>query len=215
VSERVLAESDCERCRDGLVTQPVNAISSAAYVVAGGAMVRRARIAADLGGEALGWATVGVGIGSVAYHGPGGVLSRYVHDAGLLAMLGVLALQEVGQVTGKPVTGTQVAAVTGAAAVGARPRTSEAVQIVVGTLAAATVAARVRVRGSSSSDRLDGAGMVVGGAAQVLGRSGGPWCRPDSLLQVHALWHVATAAVLWHRGARRSPVARATGRDRI
>ncbi|MCB0953190.1 MAG: hypothetical protein KDB13_10825, partial [Microthrixaceae bacterium] len=47
------------------------------------------------------------------------------------------------------------------------------------------------------------AGAVVLGAASVasyfLGRSGGPACDPESLLQPHGLWHLGTAALatLW------------------
>ena len=43
---------------------------------------------------------------------------------------------------------------------------------------------------------------VVGGALlHGLGRSGGPLCRPDSLVQPHAAWHAITAAsiALRHR----------------
>ena len=41
--------------------------------------------------------------------------------------------------------------------------------------------------------------LALGAAANVLSRTGAPLCRPDSLLQGHALWHVLTAvgAALW------------------
>lgn len=41
--------------------------------------------------------------------------------------------------------------------------------------------------------------LGVGGLCWALGRSGGPWCRPDSLLQAHAAWHVLAAAGLTDR----------------
>ena len=61
--------------------------------------------------------------------------------------------------------------------------------------------------------------LGLGAVANVLSRTGAPLCRPDSLLQGHALWHVLTAvgAALWlacwpDPGARRSPVSvRRTG----
>ncbi|MGH8978237.1 MAG: hypothetical protein ACRDV7_09205, partial [Acidimicrobiia bacterium] len=31
---------------------------------------------------------------------------------------------------------------------------------------------------------------------QLFGRTGGPLCRPDSVLQAHAAWHVLTAAAV-------------------
>lgn len=42
---------------------------------------------------------------------------------------------------------------------------------------------------------------AVGGALWVLSGSGGPWCRPDAILQGHALWHLAAAGTvaLLHR----------------
>lgn len=52
--------------------------------------------------------------------------------------------------------------------------------------------------------------LAVGGLCWLLGRSGGPWCRPGSLLQAHAAWHLlaATALLLWlGRGARMGPPA--------
>lgn len=43
------------------------------------------------------------------------------------------------------------------------------------------------------------AGLVTGGAGAalyVLGRTGGPLCHPDSLVQPHAAWHVLAAAAI-------------------
>ena len=39
---------------------------------------------------------------------------------------------------------------------------------------------------------ISGAGL----AAWWGGRSGGPWCSPESLLQWHAVWHAAAAVAL-------------------
>ena len=41
--------------------------------------------------------------------------------------------------------------------------------------------------------------LAVAAVANVLSRTGAPLCRPDSLLQGHAVWHVLTAvgAALW------------------
>ena len=80
-----VAASDCERIRPGFIGQPANAASSLAFVAAAvpiwrGATGRRAAwrwVAAALAFE---------GAGSVAYHGPGGRASKFVHDAGLLGL---------------------------------------------------------------------------------------------------------------------------------
>lgn len=70
---RFVAASDCERIHDGPVTQPVNTMTSLAYVVAGLALARRSR---RVGGDRpyagpVAGALVLNGLGSVAYHGPG------------------------------------------------------------------------------------------------------------------------------------------------
>ena len=112
-----------------------------------------------------------------------------------------------------------------AAAVGATPRRSSATQALAGVAAIAAGAARQRW-GDRPTRRADlsaavptdpaavapggpgwsrwiaGPALAVGLAAQGLGRTGGPWCRPDSLLQPHALWHVLTAGALWARSRR-------------
>ena len=58
--------------------------------------------------------------------------------------------------------------------------------------------------------------LAVGVTAYLLGRTGGPLCRPERLLQPHALWHLLTAAALaaWaaDRIAHPTPAPTAPGR---
>ena len=73
-----VAVSDCERIRPGFIAQPVNTASSLAYCAAGAWILLsgpRTRRRASLGIAAL-----AAGIGSVAYHGPGGRGGKWVHD---------------------------------------------------------------------------------------------------------------------------------------
>jgi hypothetical protein len=46
--------------------------------------------------------------------------------------------------------------------------------------------------------------LLAAGLAGLAGRTGSPLCRPHSLLQGHALWHLLTAAALlqWDRVRR-------------
>jgi len=81
-----VAVSDCERIRPGLIAQPVNTASSLAYCVSGGWLLRAGPRAADR--RALGLAAIAAGLGSVAYHGPGGVAARLFHDITALALAG-------------------------------------------------------------------------------------------------------------------------------
>lgn len=76
-----VAASDCEHIRPGLIGQPMNTLSSLSFVAAAWPVAKR--------GGAWKWvaaALVFEGIGSVAYHGPGGKTSKFIHDIGLLAL---------------------------------------------------------------------------------------------------------------------------------
>ena len=190
----VTAASDCETCRHGWVTQPANTASSLAYVAAGVDLLRRPD--AD---RAFAAALVAVGLGSVAYHGPGGAWGRWAHDASLIAMLGLLALGDVTLVEGRPEPPAAVVAVVAGSALAAHPATSEVAQLTVGSLAVAAEARRyARMLGTGElavSGGLFAAGLVL----QVMGRTGRPWCRPGARLQPHAAWHLLSAASLWTR----------------
>jgi hypothetical protein len=189
-----VATDDCETCRPGLIAQPANAASSLAYVVAGADLLRRPDP-----DRPFAWAVIAVGLGSVAYHGPGGVVGKWAHDATLIAMLGLLALTDATVAEGRPMPDAAIVGVAGAAALGALPRTTDAAQGLAGALAvAAEVRRHVRqatVREAAVSLPLLTAGLSL----HVLGRSGERWCRPGSLLQPHAGWHVLSAAALWAR----------------
>jgi hypothetical protein len=140
-----LGGSDCEALRDGVLGQPVNSVSSLAYVAAGAYVLHRG------GPRGPAWALALVGLGSVLYHGPMPPGAELVHDASLVAVP-LAALGVVWRRRSFP-----------------RPP------------AAAVVA------------------LAVGAAVNVLSRTGAPLCRPDSLAQGHAAWHVLTAvgAALW------------------
>ncbi|MEY2473911.1 MAG: hypothetical protein QOK28_3240 [Actinomycetota bacterium] len=93
-ARRHVAEGDCERIRPGLIGQPANTASSLAFVAAAVPIWRNAT------GRRKAWRWVAAalafeGVGSVAYHGPGGRASKFVHDAGLLAI--ALASGEVAR----------------------------------------------------------------------------------------------------------------------
>lgn len=191
---RVVAASDCEHCRDGAITQPANAASSLAYVVAGADLLCR-----DDADRPFALAVIAVGLGSVAYHGPGGVWGKWTHDASLIAMLGLLALSDATVVDGRPMPSGAVAGVAAAAAVAAHPRTTDIAQGAVGLLAVGSEVRR-HVRSTGRREPLVASAlMAVGGTFHAFGRTGERWCRPGWLLQPHAAWHVLSAAALWTR----------------
>lgn len=142
-----VAHGDCERVRPGPLGQPVNTVTSAAYLAAAGwVWHRRARRRVPWAG-----ALALAGLGSVAYHGPGTRAGKALHDGALVVLVLVAASG-----------------------------------------------------GRSPSRRLPVAAGLGAVAATVHGvtRTGGSACRPDSLLQGHAAWHLlsATALALWADG---------------
>jgi len=92
-----LGASDCERIGLGLLAQPVNALTSLAFVVAGAWIVHRALGARD--GRArlilFGCVVASVGVGSVLYHGPQPAPAQNLHDGTIVVVVvgvGVLEL---------------------------------------------------------------------------------------------------------------------------
>ncbi|WCO66943.1 hypothetical protein PO878_20835 [Iamia majanohamensis] len=211
MTERLLATSDCEACRPGWVSQPANTLSSLAYVATGGLLARDARRlprAERTATRVLAGAIAAAGLGSVLYHGPGGRLSRWAHDATLVAASGLLAQRDLAVLADRPAPGPlALAAVPLAAVAATTPRTSALAQLATGAVAiGAGVARRVDEREQAPpsapvAHSALGATWALGATLHVTGRTGGPLCRPDSPLQAHAAWHVLSAVGLW-LGAR-------------
>jgi hypothetical protein len=195
-----LGASDCERIRDGLFAQPANALSAAWLCVAGLwiAWRERAHPHAGLVGTVVGAA----GLGSVAYHGPGGRLAGWAHDATITAMLGVIVLEDVREVRtdiGGGATAVWAAAVAGAGALLAvQPQTIRAVSALFAgsALVAELSARRLARRDHRQAHRAAEALMAAALAAYVLGRTEAGTCRPDSWIQPHGLWHTLSGAAM-------------------
>lgn len=84
--------TDCERIAGAALAQPVLAVTSLAYVVAGVAVLWWAvRIRAPLA-AAAGLALVAVGAGSFAFHGPQPSWAGLAHDWPIIALGGVYAV---------------------------------------------------------------------------------------------------------------------------
>jgi hypothetical protein len=158
----VLGASDCEQLGSGWLAQPVNAVSSLAFVPVGGWVAARGRgLAGWRRWEVLGVgaALVANGVGSFAYHGTQPSWAKVAHDAPIVAVVALLAANEVGR-----------------------------------------RADRVTVSPAEGRARRAGRVALVSGAAALaaygLGRTGSPVCRPESLFQWHAAWHLLAAVAL-------------------
>ena len=184
------AAGDCEEIRPGLVAQPANAASCLAFLAAAAWLWRRLRRQGRSSPEAALYCglVAANGVGGIAFHGPGDRASHWLHDTALVGTLGAMA---VGRAPA-------VAALTAAAGVGlaVRPTATNAASL-AGTVLLVGAEAR---RGRRPSART-GSLLLVATAVNVLSRTGAPCCRPKSLLQGHALWHVLDAAALADWGA--------------
>ena len=138
---------DCELLRDGLLTQPVNAASALAFVVAASFLWTRGR--PDVAAFAA-----FTGIGAAWFHAAPGGAASWAHDISLYALV-ALATIELWQ------------------------RLSQR-RLPVPAIAV----------------------FLVGLMFWSIGRTGSPFCHPESLLQWHAIWHffAATAAFLLFTG---------------
>jgi hypothetical protein len=150
-----MGASDCERIGQELLAQPVNAITSLAFLVAGAWIVYRAL--GSTSGRArttlFGIAVASVGMGSVLYHGPQPAQAKFIHDGTIAIVVGAIVVLEVTR-------------------------------------------ARHGVRRDRGGYLLAFAALLLGAMAFTLGRTSSPLCFPDSLLQLHGLWHVLAALAL-------------------
>ncbi|MGH2735388.1 MAG: hypothetical protein ACRDKZ_07405 [Actinomycetota bacterium] len=72
-----LGASDCERIGDGFLAQPVNALSSLAFVAAGLWILSWGNRRVP---TAFGWVVLATGVGSFLFHGPQPAFARPAHD---------------------------------------------------------------------------------------------------------------------------------------
>jgi hypothetical protein len=113
--QRYRAESDCEEIRPGLIGQPANTVSSLALVAAALPIARAARRRGQPAWTAVAAAAAVEGLGSVAYHGPGGRSAKALHDVGLVALAATVGVA-IGR-EGRPTARRPLTAVLTAAAI--------------------------------------------------------------------------------------------------
>jgi hypothetical protein len=200
---------DCEAIRAGFLHQPANAISSLAIVAAAVWIAARAsRVPAERP-ELLALAAIVAanGLASFGFHGSAQASARWPHDLSALAIPLFVAVHDAGLVRGAPVRSRLRALGIGVVILGVvlalRPELLMplgfvgAVAAGVGELAAYRAGYRPRP-GRATRSQLAAWSLVLGvlalaGLAYLLGRSASPWCRPASLLQAHAAWHLLVA----------------------
>lgn len=195
-------DTDCEAIHDGWLLQPVNAVSSLAFSLAGVLLMAWARSA--VGHERLlrlvfGTAMIATGVGSFLFHGFDSDVTQFLHDITFLVTVWILAVINVAEIRrwSRPVGWGIVAVGSGTFSVVLllQPLATNVLTVVV---SAALVAADLLLwrRGESRSTAywLALGAMLLAVIAFVLGRSSGPLCDPESILQGHAAWHLLAAA---------------------
>lgn len=204
--------SDCEHIGRGLLAQPTNTLSSLAYVVAGLLLLWRAfavRSHARTACTVYAVTVVGVGVGSVAFHGPMPAWGRFAHDLSIATVLAFVIGYDVALARASTVP--RGLAVSGALAgvcaiaLAAWPDAGNGVDalLVAGAITAELAAAHSpagRATGDARVWIVVAGVLTVGAVLNALGRTDAPLCDPDSPVQLHAAWHVFTAFVLWLYG---------------
>lgn len=129
----------------------------------------------------------GIGVGSIAFHGPMPPWAEYLHDVSIVATLVWVLLVEMKREHLWPI-GFALAA-----AVSVTPVVADPAQAVL----AVAVVGFVIVPNQKRGLRLQAVAILaVGGLVGTLSRTGWPLCNPDSIWQGHGFWHVTAAAAL-------------------
>jgi hypothetical protein len=209
-----LGHGDCEAIRDGLLGQPVNALTSLAFLAAGVWIARRGRRVPLERAELVvfGLVVASNALGSFLFHGPRPLGSRWLHDLSALAVPLFVSVHDLGLVRGWPVGSRVRWFAAGLVVVGGVLAWPGAL-VPLGFLAAAAAGtgelfafrAGYRPRpGRASRAQLAAWGvglftLALAGLAFLFGRSDSPLCEPRSVVQLHGGWHllVALASMAW------------------
>lgn len=196
--------ADCEFLADGFLAQPINAVSSLAFVVGGFLLFFAATQRGFRGplATAFGATMVAVGVGSVAFHGPGGVVADWVHDGSITALLVLIVAAEIGSSIGwnqrRVVWGWVVVSAVLWSVEWIWSGAGDTLNAPLAAFAVVGVLATQRATAAEPDERTGGilVGLSIlglGGLIMLLSRTGGPLCAPNSVLQGHAIWHVLAA----------------------
>ena len=179
------ALADCEKIVGDLIGQPINTLTTLAFVIGGLIVIRVRR-----GRLWIGIGLIATGLGSFLFHGPMPTGAEWAHDvslAWLIVLVGTegTRYEKASRLPALATLGTVFALF---------PQVADPVAVLLAVVAVTTLLIRDR-----SKATLGPLGLIA--IAAILGRLGatdGPWCYPDSVWQWHGLWHVAAAgAVTW------------------
>jgi hypothetical protein len=183
------AAADCEAITTGFLGQPVNALTTIGFVVAGVMVMARNRER-----RWMGIALIATGAGSFLFHGPMPPGSQWAHDVSIAWLLAVVAADGTrAEKWSRLPTLVAIGAIFAIA-----PALGDPIAV------ALTIVAIVSILRGRDYAVLPPLALL--GAVAILGRlgaTGGPWCDPASWLQPHGIWHLgaAVAGAWWAVGA--------------
>lgn len=228
-----IGASDCELLGEGALHQPVNALSSLAYVAVGVAIVamavrhRRAPLAASV---VYALCVAAIGFGSILFHGPQPAGSRPLHDLPILITLVFVVVHDVGLLRRRTPHGNLVVFAVAAAVVGVAGLLDDALRTVLTLLALVAVVGlelivfRRDLRPVESAPQRRARRtflvavpsiVVLALVSYLLGRTGSPVCDEDAAFQFHGLWHALSSLLfgLWWWIALDRPASSPTDTD--
>jgi len=202
-----IGASDCEALNSAaLLAQPVNTVTSLAYVVAGLIVVivgnRTAQRAQSF---TFGACLAAIGFGSVAFHGPQPTGAQVMHDLPIVVTFVFMLVTDANLIW--PRVRPVLAWFAGGAALATAVSIAslDAARIGLAVVVIALVGCEVVIwrRGQSAASQspisilsLIGI-LVVAGLAWLGGRTGSPLCDPATTLQLHGLWHLLSAVAIF------------------
>jgi hypothetical protein len=179
------AAADCELIGSGFLGQPVNSLTTFAFLVAGAALI--------VARSDRRWVGIGLavtGVGSFLFHGPMPPGSEWAHDVTLAWLIAIVA--GIGSRWER--YSRFPALVVLAIAFAMVPVIADPVAAVMTSLALLTVLRHDRSRPALAPLLVLAVVAVYG----RLGATGAPLCDPESILQPHGVWHIGSAlAVAW------------------
>lgn len=207
-----LARTDCERMAGGALAQPVNTLSSLAYLLAGLWILELSRRSPGRRAElaVFGVAVALNAVGGLVYHGVQWWGARWVHDIAIMAVLGFIVTFGIARLLDRPTRWTITTFAYGLAGLGAViavfPGTVQALSGVLAAAAGTTEVVEYRHevpalrREGFSARRLARlsvlAVLALASAAFLVGRTDAWLCNPQSSFQWHAIWHALSAAAM-------------------
>lgn len=196
------AAADCETIGAGFLGQPVNSLTTLAFLVAGAVLVG---LRPDR--KWAGIALAATGLGSFLFHGPMPAGGEWAHDVTLAWLITIVA-----GLDSRWERLTRLPALLALAVVFALfPVAADPVAVLITVVAVLTLLRRDRSRWILSPLLLLAVVAIYG----RLGATGGPLCDPGSVFQPHAVWHLGAAlSGAWLVLALSDPDAGGTGGPR-